>query len=82
MSAVAVNPAWRDLYLAALFEINKSEITSRIEAAERAIIMRSRELFASNTDAGERNSLESALVGLHALRSCVGAGSIRSQKAA
>ncbi|HZR64544.1 MAG TPA: hypothetical protein VFA85_05305 [Terriglobales bacterium] len=84
MSAVAVagNPAWRDLYLAALFETNKTKIASRIETAEKAIIVRSRELFLSHANAGERNSLQSALVGLHALRSCVESGSMRNREAA
>jgi hypothetical protein len=77
MSAVELaDPNWRDLYLAALYETNKTNVPSRIEIAEKAIILRTRELF-SRTDPGERELLEAALVALHALRSCRGYGEIQ-----
>ncbi len=64
---------WRDLYLAALFEINKADIPFRIEEAEKAILARTRELSSSSNSTRERNSLDSALLALRALRTCVGA---------
>ena len=65
---------WRDLYLAALFEINKAHIPLRIEEAEKAIMARSRELMSASNDTRERKSLDSALLALRALRTCVGEG--------
>ena len=61
---------WRDLYLAALFEINPVQMPPMIDRAERAVIARSRQLFSSAEGARERNSLHSALQALRALREC------------
>ena len=61
---------WRDLYLAALFEVNPNQIAARIDVAEKAIVARSRELFGPSGDTVERNSLHSALLALRALRTC------------
>jgi hypothetical protein len=65
------NCSWRELYLAALFEVDRHEMHNRIDEAERAIINRTRQLFASTCDAGERHSLNAALEALRALRGCV-----------
>jgi len=63
---------WRDLYLAALFEINEADIPFRIEEAEKVILARTRDLASSSDGTRERNSLDSALLALRALRTCVG----------
>ncbi len=36
---------WRQLYRAALSEIDKSKLPERIADAERAVVLRARELF-------------------------------------
>lgn len=77
-----MNPTWRDLYLATLFETDKTEIASRIEIAEQAIILRSRELFALHEKTSEHDLLEAALIALHALRSCSDLGLTRDRQAA
>jgi hypothetical protein len=83
MSAIELPcPNWRDLYLAALYENNKSQLPARVAVAEQAIIRRTRELFTSPTALRERHSLESALVALHALRSCFENCGIRNRDAA
>jgi hypothetical protein len=63
---------WRTLYKAALFESDASELSSRIEEARNALVLRSRELFAtsSNYD-GEAEAIEDALYVLQALESCL-----------
>ena len=37
--------AWRDLYKAALFEVDKTRLPDRIAQAEEALVVRARELF-------------------------------------
>ena len=37
--------AWRDLYKAALFEVDKTKLPERIAQAEKALVLRARELF-------------------------------------
>ena len=37
--------AWRDLYKAALFEVDKTRLPHRIAQAEEALVVRARELF-------------------------------------
>lgn len=65
--------AWRELYKAALFETDRSKIPNRIEQAERAIIMRARQLFGSATDTIEEDqALDDALYALRALHHCLG----------
>ena len=36
---------WRELYKAALSEIGKSELPDRIAGAEKAVVLKARELF-------------------------------------
>jgi hypothetical protein len=63
---------WRELYKAALFETDESKLPLRIEEARRALVFRSRELFAdSPIYEGEVEAIEDALYALHALENCV-----------
>lgn len=84
MSDIATLPApickslqsWRELYTAALFETDRNRIPTRIAAAERAIIARSRELFSAGSDTIEEDqALDDALYALKALQSCLEAHS-------
>ena len=63
---------WRELYLAALFEIERSQLESRISDAERALLQRERELFSSTDSRQEQNALVAARNALRALRICYG----------
>lgn len=66
--------SWRQLYTAALFETDRKQIPLRIVAAEKAIIARSRELFAASSDTIEEDqALDDALYALKALQSCLDA---------
>ena len=47
---------WRQLYRAALSEIDKSKLSDRIAEAERAVVLRARELFQAAGDNGEEPS--------------------------
>ncbi len=61
---------WRQLYKAALFEIDKSELPKRIAEAEKAVVLRARELFQAAGDNGEETeALDDGMYVLHALRS-------------
>lgn len=63
---------WRALYQAALFETNPNRIPQRIVEAEKAILARVNELFASEGDHIEEDHiLDDALYALKALRNCV-----------
>jgi hypothetical protein len=63
---------WRELYKAALFETNQEKLPARIADAEKAIVARARELFASSADTIEEDqALDDALYALRALQSCV-----------
>ena len=64
-------PHWRDLYLQALFETDKTKTTSLIAKAERALLTREHELFTTPHDRGEREAVNNALHALHALKSCM-----------
>jgi len=44
---------WRQLYRAALSEIDKSKLPERIAEAEKAVALRARELFHAAGDNGE-----------------------------
>ncbi len=62
--------SWKQTYMAAVFEVDKSRILERIEEAEAAVVVRTRALFQSSEDHHqERNALEAALCALRALRS-------------
>jgi hypothetical protein len=63
---------WRELYTAALFETEKDRIPSRIADAEKAIVARARELFATGGDSIEEDqALDDALYALRALQNCL-----------
>jgi len=67
--------AWKERYMAALFEMEKDKLNQRITDAEIAVVQRTRELFqaegetSSGTRLRERKALEAALYALRALRS-------------
>ena len=61
--------AWRKLYTAALFEVDKTRLPDRIARAEKALALRARELFheaGDNIEEGE--ALDDAIYALNALR--------------
>ncbi len=61
--------AWRDLYKAALFEVDKTRIPERIAQAEEALVVRARELFHIGGDnIEEEQALDDTMYALHALR--------------
>ena len=61
---------WRELYKAALSEIDKSKLPERIAEAEKAVVLRARELFQAAGDNGEETeALDDVMYALHALRS-------------
>jgi len=61
---------WRQLYRAALSEIDKSKLPERIAEAEKAVVLRARELFHAAGDNGEETeALDHLMYALHALRS-------------
>ncbi len=69
--------SWRALYMAALFETNRSLIPVRIAEAEEAIVTRARELFSAGDDTIEEDqALDDALYALRALQSCVESGTV------
>jgi hypothetical protein len=65
------NGAWRKLYTAVLFEVDKTKLPERIAQAEKALALRARELFyaAGESTAEEEQALDDAVYALHALRS-------------
>jgi hypothetical protein len=63
--------AWKDLYMAALFESDKTKLAERIATAQRAIGARQRALFTSEDDRHERQALDNALFSLQALEACL-----------
>jgi hypothetical protein len=63
---------WRELYLQALFETNKTKVAALIVDAERALLIREHELFSGPHDPAEREAVNAAIHALHALRSCMG----------
>ena len=63
---------WRRLSKAALFETDPSKLAGRIEEARKALIVRSRELFATSPNYdGETEAIENALYALQALENCL-----------
>ena len=60
---------WRQLYRAALFEIEEDKLPARIAEAEKAVVLRARELFQAAGDNGEETeALDHAMYSLHAVR--------------
>jgi hypothetical protein len=63
---------WKSLYVAALLEANVERVPSLIETAERAIVVRARELFSAPGDnIQEEEALDDAMYALHALKNCI-----------
>ena len=61
---------WRALYKAALSEIGNSKLQGCIAEAEKAVVLRARELFQAADDNGEeKEALEDAMYALRALGS-------------
>ena len=61
---------WRGLYRSALSEVDKSKLPERIAEAEKAVVLRARELFQAAGDNGvETEALDDVMYALHALRS-------------
>jgi hypothetical protein len=61
--------AWRDLYKAVLFEVDKTKLPKRIAQAEKALTLRARELFyAAGDNVEEGGALDDAIYALHALQ--------------
>ncbi len=50
---MTMNHAWREVYRAALLEIQPEELRRRIDAAEKAIFQRSEELKQTDSASGE-----------------------------
>ena len=61
---------WYCAYMAALFESDPALLLDRIRFAEHLISSRERELFAAGTVLPELQTLNSALLALHALATC------------
>jgi hypothetical protein len=63
--------SWKDLYVAALFEKDRSKLPQRIVEARTAITDHKGKLFASGNDTRERQVLDNALFSLGALKLCL-----------
>jgi hypothetical protein len=62
---------WRELYQTAIFECDRYKLPLRIHEAEKALNLRSRELFAtSGNNREERDAIDHALHRLRALSYC------------
>jgi hypothetical protein len=63
---------WRELYKAAVFETDISKLPLRIEEARRALVFRSRELFATSPDYDdESEAIDMTSYALQAQENCV-----------
>jgi len=63
--------SWRELYLRAIFEDDRSRLPSRIHEAEEALNLRRRQLFTmSGSMVEEREAIDNALHQLRALSYC------------
>ncbi len=73
MSFDRSNCVWRELSLEALFETDRQKLPARIGKAERALQVRSRQLFLRSEHRGEEGkALDKGLYALRALRDCLG----------
>ncbi|HZP61980.1 MAG TPA: hypothetical protein VFB28_01090 [Terriglobales bacterium] len=62
---------WRELYVGALFESDRSKLVARIAEARAAIVSRARDLFLDPADhIEEGQALDDALYALDALAHC------------
>jgi hypothetical protein len=67
----AARTEWRDCYMAALFEQDKTRVPALIAHAESEIVCRARSLFGSKETSGEIKALDNALHMLQVLKSCL-----------
>jgi hypothetical protein len=72
-SASVGAPDWRELYRTALFETDRQKLASRIGEAERALLLRARELFSMSGENSDKEgeAIDDALYALRALRHCL-----------
>jgi len=71
-SDLLASPAWRTLYVAAVFETDRDRATQRIAEAKKALTVRGRELFRTTGDhVREQHAIDEAFVDLHALEQCM-----------
>jgi hypothetical protein len=68
-SPLVIDRNWRALYRAAIFETNRNAIPKRVSEAEKAVLLRGRELFSHVGTLEEKEALEDALYALRAFRS-------------
>jgi hypothetical protein len=62
--------SWRELYQAAILELDDTKLSNRIAEAERVIVQRARELFQqSGNNFKEQQALDNAMHALRILRS-------------
>jgi len=73
-SGKSLSNDWKDLYLAALFENDKTKLAQSIAAAHAAIATRRHEISISGNDAMERRVLDNATLSLQALSQCFSMG--------
>jgi hypothetical protein len=62
---------WRELYLQAVFETDRSRLRARINLAQRALVLREHELFGDCNGRAEREAITSALNALYVLGTCL-----------
>jgi hypothetical protein len=80
--ALASRQTWRELCRVALFETDKQKRPSRIDEAERALLLRARELSViSSENNQEAQDLEYALYAVRRLRNCLKPNTSESEAA-
>ena len=68
----SANNGWRELYRAAILELDPTQLPERILEAETALIVRAKELFQDGgSNEQETQDLDDAMYALQALRSAL-----------
>jgi hypothetical protein len=62
---------WKELYVAVLFENDKSKLAEKIAEAQAAIIARRRQSLGSGPNTKKKQALDTALLSLQALANCL-----------